>query len=88
MLDLLQKQPRRAVNACVIAGDELAIEVAKQFGEYLGKALGVIAAIVPLLSTGPGVPIPTPSTSSFTMDFCTIFSLMLAAIFPCARQRG
>ena len=36
----------KAVFDAVKAGDELAIEVAKQFGEYLGKALGVIAAIV------------------------------------------
>ncbi len=36
----------KTVFDAVKVGDELAIEVAKQFGEYLGKALGVIAAIV------------------------------------------
>lgn len=36
----------KTVLDAVKVGDELAIEVAKQFGEYLGKALGVIAAIV------------------------------------------
>ena len=36
----------KAVFDAVKAGDELAIEVAKQFGEYLGKGLGVIAGIV------------------------------------------
>ena len=30
----------------VKAGDELAIEIAKQFGDYLGKGLGVIAGII------------------------------------------
>lgn len=36
----------KAVFDAVKAGDELAIEVAKQFGEYLGKGLGVIAGII------------------------------------------
>lgn len=36
----------RTVFDAVKAGDELAIEVAKQFGEYLGKGLGVIAGVV------------------------------------------
>ena len=27
-------------------GDELAIKIAEQFGEYLGKGLGVIATII------------------------------------------
>ena len=36
----------KTVFDAVKVGDELAIAVAKQFGEYLGKALGVIAAIV------------------------------------------
>lgn len=36
----------KTVFDAVKVGDELAIEVAKQFGEYLGKALGVIATIV------------------------------------------
>ena len=36
----------KAVFDAVKAGDELAIEVAKQFGEYLGKGLGIIASIV------------------------------------------
>ncbi len=36
----------KAVFDAVKAGDELAIEVAERFGEYLGKALGVITAIV------------------------------------------
>ena len=36
----------KAVFDAVKAGDELAIEIAKQFGEYLGKGLGVIAGII------------------------------------------
>lgn len=36
----------KTVFDAVKAGDELAIEIAKQFGEYLGKGLGVIAAII------------------------------------------
>ena len=36
----------KTVFDAVKAGDELAIEVAKQFGEYLGKGLGVIAGVV------------------------------------------
>jgi glucokinase len=36
----------KTVFDAVKAGDELAIEVAKQFGEYLGKGLGVIASIL------------------------------------------
>lgn len=36
----------KAVFDAVKAGDELAIEVAKQFGDYLGKGLGVIAGII------------------------------------------
>lgn len=36
----------KAVFDAVKAGDELAIEAAKQFGNYLGKGLGIIAAIV------------------------------------------
>lgn len=36
----------KAVFDAVKAGDGLAIEIAKQFGDYLGKGLGVIAAIV------------------------------------------
>lgn len=36
----------KTVFDAVKAGDELAIEVAKQFGEYLGKGLGVIAGII------------------------------------------
>lgn len=36
----------KAVFDAVKAGDELAIEIAKQFGEYLGKGLGVVAAII------------------------------------------
>lgn len=36
----------KTVFDAVKAGDELAIEVAKQFGEYLGKGLGVIAGVI------------------------------------------
>lgn len=36
----------KAVFDAVKAGDELAIEIAKQFGDYLGKGLGVIASII------------------------------------------
>ena len=36
----------KAVFDAVKAGDELAIEVARQFGDYLGKGLGVIADII------------------------------------------
>lgn len=36
----------RTVFDAVKAGDELAIEIAKQFGDYLGKGLGVIAGII------------------------------------------
>lgn len=36
----------KTVFDAVKAGDELAIEIAKQFGEYLGKGLGVIAGII------------------------------------------
>lgn len=36
----------KSVFDAVKAGDELAIEVAKQFGEYLGKGLAVIAGVV------------------------------------------
>lgn len=36
----------KAVFDAVKAGDELAIEVAKQFGDYLGKGLAVIAGVV------------------------------------------
>lgn len=36
----------KTVFDAVKAGDELAIEIAAQFGEYLGKGLGVIAAII------------------------------------------
>ncbi len=36
----------KTVFDAVKAGDELAIEVAKQFGNYLGKGLGVIAGII------------------------------------------
>lgn len=36
----------KAVFDAVKAGDELAVEVAKEFGEYLGKGLGVIAGII------------------------------------------
>lgn len=36
----------KTVFDAVKAGDELAIEVARQFGDYLGKGLGVIAAII------------------------------------------
>lgn len=36
----------KAVFDAVKAGDELAIEVAKKFGEYLGKGLGVIAGVI------------------------------------------
>lgn len=36
----------KSVFDAVKAGDELAIEVAKQFGEYLGKGLGVIAGVI------------------------------------------
>lgn len=36
----------KAVFDAVKAGDELAIEVAKQFGDYLGKGLAVIACVV------------------------------------------
>ncbi|MDE6603823.1 MAG: ROK family glucokinase [Lachnospiraceae bacterium] len=36
----------KSVFDAVKAGDELAIEVAKQFGDYLGKGLGVIAGII------------------------------------------
>ena len=40
----------KAVFDAVKAGDELAIEIAKQFGDYLGKGLAVIAC---LLYTSP-----------------------------------
>lgn len=40
------KVSAKTVFDAVKAGDELAIEVAKQFGEYLGKGLGVIAGVV------------------------------------------
>lgn len=36
----------KAVFDAVKAGDELAIEIAQKFGDYLGKGLGVIAGIV------------------------------------------
>lgn len=36
----------KAVFDAVKAGDELAIEVAKQFGDYLGKGLGIVAGII------------------------------------------
>lgn len=36
----------KTVFDAVKAGDELAIEIAKQFGEYLGKGLGVVADII------------------------------------------
>ena len=36
----------KTVFDAVKAGDALAIEVAEQFGEYLGKALAVIAGVV------------------------------------------
>ncbi len=36
----------KTVFDAVKAGDELAVEVAKQFGEYLGKGLGVIAGVI------------------------------------------
>ena len=36
----------KTVFDAVKAGDELAIEVAKKFGEYLGKGLGIIAGVV------------------------------------------
>lgn len=36
----------KTVFDAVKAGDELAIEVAKKFGEYLGKGLGVIAGVI------------------------------------------
>ena len=36
----------KSVFDAVKAGDELAIEVARQFGEYLGKGLAVIAGVV------------------------------------------
>ena len=36
----------KSVFDAVKTGDELAIEVAKQFGDYLGKGLGVIAGII------------------------------------------
>ena len=36
----------KSVFDAVKAGDELAIRVAKKFGEYLGKGLGVIAGVV------------------------------------------
>lgn len=36
----------KAVFDAVKAGDELAVEIAKQFGDYLGKGLGVVAAVI------------------------------------------
>ena len=36
----------KAVFDAVKAGDELAIEIAKQFGDYLGKGLAVIAGVI------------------------------------------
>lgn len=36
----------KSVFDAVKTGDELAIEVAKQFGEYLGKGLGIIAGVI------------------------------------------
>lgn len=36
----------KAVFDAVKAGDELAVEVARSFGDYLGKGLGVIAGII------------------------------------------
>lgn len=36
----------KAVFDAVKQGDELAIEVAKQFGEYLGKGLGIVAGVI------------------------------------------
>lgn len=36
----------KSVFDAVKAGDELAMEVAKQFGEYLGKGLGIIAGVI------------------------------------------
>ena len=36
----------KAIWDAAKAGDELALEVAKQFGTYLGKGLGIIAAVV------------------------------------------
>ena len=36
----------KAVFDAVKAGDEVAIEIAKQFGEYLGKGLAVVASVV------------------------------------------
>ncbi len=40
------KVSAKTVFDAVKAGDELAIEIAKQFGDYLGKGLGVIAGII------------------------------------------
>ena len=42
----MEKLSAKAVFDAVKAGDALAVQVAEQFGEYLGKALGVIAGIV------------------------------------------
>ncbi|MCI6552215.1 MAG: ROK family glucokinase [Lachnospiraceae bacterium] len=42
----LERISAKAVFDAVKAGDELAVRVAGRFGEYLGKALGVIAGIV------------------------------------------
>lgn len=36
----------KAVFDAVKAGDELAIEVAEKFGEYLGKGLGIVAGVI------------------------------------------
>lgn len=36
----------KSVFDCVKEGDEVAIQIAEQFGEYLGKGLGVIAGII------------------------------------------
>ncbi len=36
----------KAVFDAVKQGDELAVEVAKQFGEYLGKGLGIVAGVI------------------------------------------
>ena len=48
---MLRKIPEEKISAkkvfdAVKDGDELAIKIAEQFGEYLGKGLGVIATII------------------------------------------
>lgn len=42
----LEKLSAKAVFDAVKAGDALAVKIAGQFGEYLGKGLGVIAGVV------------------------------------------